>query len=249
MTRPSYLLKRCFMKKLFLLLLAALPAVLFAQDKVINDANAEARTVPSFHAIKVATGIQLIMKQGGAEAVAVSASDPETRSRIKTEVVDGVLKIYVENKLWGKGAFKYKNLKAYVSFKNIDKFNGASGSNTTVDGSFTAGGMEIALSSGARFTGEVKGTDLAVSQGSGAKMYLSGQVQSLSVRANSGAAFYGYHIAAGKCDADASSGGKIEVTVVKELMAEASSGGKIEYRGDGVITRVSTGSGGTVRKS
>ena len=236
------------MKKLLLVLLAALPAVLFAQDKVINDANAEARNVPSFHAIRVATGIQLIIKQGDAEAVAVSASDAELRARIKTEVVDGVLKIYFENKLWGQGAFKYKNLRAYVSFKNIDKFNGASGSITTVDGSFTTGRMEIKLSSGARFTGEVKGAGLYVSQSSGAKTYLSGQVQSLSVDASSGGAFYGYNIAAGSCDADASSGGKIEITVVKELMADASSGGKIEYRGEGVITRLSTGSGGTVRK-
>jgi len=237
------------MKKLLLVLLAALPAVLFAQDKIINDANAEARTVPSFHAIRVATGIQLIIKQGNVEAVAVSASDTETRDRIITEVVDGVLKIYVENKLWGKGAFKYKNLKAYVSFKYINQFNGVSGSNTTVDGSFTANGLTMGLFSGARFDGEVKGGNLTVNQGSGAKMYLSGQVRSLTLHTNSGAAFYGYNIEAGKCDAEASSGSKIEITVVGELMADASSGGKIQYKGEGVIKKVSTGSGGTVRKS
>jgi hypothetical protein len=237
------------MKKLFLLLLAALPAVLFAQDRVINDANAEARNTPSFHAIRVATGIQLIVKQGDADAVAVSASDKETRDRIKTEVVDGELKIYVETKLWGNGAFKYKNLKAYVSVKNIDKFNGVSGSTTTIDGSLAFKELDISLASGARLTGDVKGDYLSVSQHSGAKMYLGGQAQTLLVHTNSGAAFYGYNLTAGKCEVGASSGGKMEINVTRELMAEAISGGKIEYRGGGVITKMSTGSGGTIRKS
>jgi len=237
------------MKKLFLLLLAVLPAVLFAQDRVINDANAEARNTPSFHAIKVSTGIQLVIKQGNADAVAVSASDKETRDRIKTEVVDGVLKIYVETKLWGNGAFKYKNLKAYVSIRNMDTFNGASGAITTIDGTLDFKELDISLASGARLTGEVKGGDLLVSQTSGGKMYLSGQVQSLSVHTSSGGAFYGYGLAAGKCDAEASSGGKMEINITRELMAKANSGGKIEYRGDGVITKMSTGSGGTIRKS
>jgi len=239
-----------FMTKLFLLLLAALPASLFAQDKVINDPDAEARSIPSFHAIRVATGIELIMKQSPVEALAVSASDKEARDRIKTEVVDGELKIYFDYKWLSGNAFKTnKHLKVYVAFKNIDRFSGASGSRTTVDGPFTAGGLEMALSSGARFTGEVKANDLSVKQASGSKLYLSGQAQSLTVKANSGAGFYGYGIAAHTCDAGASSGGKIEINVAKELIAQANSGGKIEYKGDGVITRVSTNSGGSVRRS
>lgn len=242
------------MKSLFLFLLMACtaaiaPGMLSAQDKVINDPNAEVRTVPSFHAIKVSTGIRLVIKQGNAEAVAVSAADKEMRSRIKTEVVDGVLKIYVETKWWGNGAFKYKEVKAYVSFKNIDAFIGSSGSVTTVDGRFTVSGLQMTLSSGARFTGEVKGNDLVVGQGSGAKTYLSGQVHSLSVHASSGGAFYGYGLSADKCDAEASSGGKMELNVDRELVAKANSGGKIEYKGGAVISRISTGSGGTVRKS
>ena len=238
-----------FMKKLFLLLLAALPTVLFAQDRVINDPNAEARNVGSFHGIKVATGIELIMKQGSADALAVSASDNETRDKIKTEVVDGVLKIYFDYKLLPKNTFKNKHLKAYVSFKNIDKFSGASGSSTTVDGSMTIGALEMSLASGAYFKGDVKGSGVTVKQNSGSRLYLSGDVQSLTVDASSGARFFGYDMAAGKVDAGASSGGKVEVTVTKELVAGASSGGKIEYRGNGVITKVSTGSGGSVRKS
>ena len=175
-----------FMKKLFLFLLAAVPAVLFAQDRVINDPNAEARSVGAFHGIRVSTGIELIMKQGTVEALAVSASDNEARDKIITEVVDGVLKIYFDYKSLPRNTFKNKHLKAYVSFKNIDKFSGASGSNTTVDGSVSISALEMSLSSGAYFKGDVKGSDLTIKQNSGSRLYLSGEVQSLTVDASSG---------------------------------------------------------------
>ncbi len=239
------------MKKLFLLLLAALPLALSAQDKVINDPNAQARTIAAFHAIKVSTGIQLILKQGGTDAVAVSASDKEARDRIKTEVVNGVLKIYFDNKenWWNGFNMVNKHLTAYVSFKNIDKLSGSSGSHIQVDGSITAGGLGIDLSSGAHFNGDIRATGLSVDQSSGSHMTVRGQVQTLTVQTSSGAHFLGFDIAAGKCNADASSGGKIEVTVNNELAAEASSGGHVDYKGAGVIRKLSTSSGGHVRKN
>jgi hypothetical protein len=237
------------MRKLLFLLLAALPALLSAQDKIINDPDAQSRTIGSFHAIRVSTGIELVMRQGAVDAVAVSASDRESRDRVKTEVVDGVLKIYYDNKNWWGNSFKNRHLKAYVSFKNIDKFNGSSGSSTTVDGSITAGGLKVVLSSGAHFKGDIKSTGLHVDQSSGSHATVSGEAQTLTVATSSGAHFFGYGIACGKCNADASSGSKIEVTVNRELEAEASSGGGIHYKGTGVITRISTGSGGSVKKN
>ncbi len=239
------------MKKLFLLLLAALPLALSAQDKVINDPNAQARTIGAFHAIKVSTGIQLILKQGAADAVAVSASDKEARDRIKTEVINGVLKIYYDYKEnWWNGFDKVnKHLIAYVSFKNIDKLSGSSGSHIQVDGSITAGGLGVDLSSGAHFNGDIRASGLSVDQSSGSHMTVSGQVQTLTVQTNSGAHFLGFDIAAGKCNAGASSGGKIEVTVNSELDAEANSGGHVDYKGAGVIRKLSTSSGGHVRKN
>ena len=239
------------MNKLFLLLLAALPVVLSAQDKVINDPDAQARTVSAFHAIKVSTGIQLILKQGSDDAVAVSASDKEARDRIKTEVVNGVLKIYYEyNEHWWNGFNTgNKHLKAYVSFKNIDRLSGSSGSHIIVDGSITAGGLGIDLSSGAHFNGNIRAAGLSVGQSSGSHMTVSGQVQTLAVQTSSGAHFIGFDIAAGKCNAGASSGGRIEVTVNSELDAQASSGGHVEYKGNGVIRKMSTSSGGHISKN
>jgi len=73
--------------------------VAIAQNpKVINDANAQKRTVSSFHGIAIHSGVDLYLSQGGDETVAVSASDPEYRDRIVTEVEDGILHIYMDDK-------------------------------------------------------------------------------------------------------------------------------------------------------
>jgi len=238
------------MKQATLFLLACLATVLsFGQDKIINDPNAEARTVGAFHGIKVATGIDLIIRQGSTEAVAVSASSKEYRDNIKTEVENGVLKIYFDTKLYKNWNSHGKNLKAYVSFKQIDLLHGSSGSSTTVDGQLHAGDMKIELSSGADFKGAIEASSLNLDGGSGATAHISGKVQSLSAEASSGADIYGFELVTEKCDADASSGGTIQISINKELSAEASSGGDIRYKGNGVITKVSTSSGGSVKKA
>ena len=238
------------MKKIYLLLFASLAAVFtFAQDRVINDPNAEARNVGGFHAIKISNGIDLIIKQGNTEAVAVSAATTAYRDNIKTEVVAGVLKIYFDTKWYKNWSSNGKKLKAYVSFKQLDLLDGSSGSSTTVDGSLSAATIKIELSSGAGFKGALEAGSLTVDGSSGATAHISGKVQSASLEASSGAGVYGYDLVSDKCDADASSGGAIEVSVNKELSAEASSGGDIRYKGNGIITKVSTGSGGSVKKN
>jgi hypothetical protein len=201
----------------------------------------------SFHAIRVSTGIELLIKQGETEAVAVSAADPEYRDRIRTEVVDGVLRIYFDTKIfsWPIGN---KKLRAYVSFKNLDRLEGSSGSETTIDGTLKSPKLDIRLSSGAGLKGNINSASLWVEQSSGSNSDISGKAVTLKVEASSGAEFKGYDLQTDNCDAHASSGGDIHITVEKELTATASSGGDINYRGNATISHTSTSSGGSVRK-
>jgi len=236
------------MKRLIVFLPVLLSvSFLFAQNTVIHDANAEVRTVSSFHAIEVSTGINLKIKQGTSEAVAVSASSPEIRSRIKTEVENGTLKIYFDNHGWKDQGIK-KELKAYVSFKNLDALDANSGADASTDGNINVGSLKISLSSGADFDGMVTASELNVDQSSGSDMDIKGKVNSLKITTSSGSDFNGYGLVSENCAADASSGSDIEITVNKALQAQASSGGGINYKGNGVITSVSNSSGGRVKK-
>ena len=74
-------------------------AVLFAGAQAqYNDPNVEKRTVGTFHGIDVATGVELVLMEGAAEEVAVSAATAEFRDRIVTKVENGILKIHYETK-------------------------------------------------------------------------------------------------------------------------------------------------------
>jgi hypothetical protein len=236
------------MKKLIVFLPLLFSVVLsFSQNTVVHDDHAQVRNVGSFHAIEVSSGIHLILKQGTEAAVAVSAASPELRDRIRTEVEGGKLKIYFNNKglIGWEGK---KDLKAYVSFKDLDKLEANSGADASVDGTINVNDLGITLSSGADFDGKVSVQELNIDQSSGADMDISGKSNNLSITVSSGADFSGYDLATENCKANASSGGNIKITVNKTLEADASSGGGIDYKGNGVITNVSNSSGGRVKK-
>ncbi len=236
------------MKKSFVLLSFLCSAVLLnAQSTVIRDANAQARKISSFHAIEVSYGIDLIIKQGNDEAVAVSAASSEIRDHIKTEVSNGKLKIYFDNKGM-EGWHVKKQLKAYVSFKNLDALEVNSGADVTTDGNINVNTLNINLSSGADFKGSITGVKLSVDQSSGSDMDIKGKVNEVSITTTSGSDFNGYDLISETCKADASSGSDIEITVNKTLNASASSGGGVKYKGNAVISNVSNSSGGKIKK-
>ena len=228
------------MKKLLFLIVSMISLSAFAQEtKVINDANAITRTVSgSFTGISVSSGIDLYLTQGNEESIAVSASEQKHFDRLITEVVNGTLKIYYENKgvTW-KSSGKAK-LKAYVSFKTLEKLYVCAGADVIVNGSIKADKLDMQVTSGAEFTGAINAKELVAEVNSGAAMKVTG-----------GADFKGYEFAVDYCDAKASSGGAVHITINKELVAKASSGGDIHYKGTGLISDIHTSSGGSVKKS
>ena len=231
---------------LFTLLLCA--SVLFAQNTTIHDANAQVRNVGNFHAVEVSNGIRLILKQGSTDAVAVSASSSDLISKIKTEVSNGRLKIYFDHSFLKNWNSKGKELKAYVTIRNIDALEANSGADATTDGNINTTDMKISLSSGAGFDGQITASKLWIDQSSGSDMDIKGKVGYVEIKTSSGSDFNGYELISENCIADASSGSDIEITVNKALQAQASSGGGINYKGNGVITSVSNNSGGRVKK-
>ena len=223
----------------------------FAQKSaVVNDENAEQRTLSSsFNAITVSDGVDHYLTQGDEESIAVSASQPKYMERFKTEVVDGNLKIYFDYKGFSWISGDKRKLKAYVSFKTLEKLRASSGAAVTMKSTLTVDKLECKFSSGSRFDGQVKIGELEMSENSGASVDISGITEKLNVDVNSGAVFKGYDLSADFCDAKASSGGGVRINVNKELNAKANSGGGIQYKGDGVIKDLNVNSGGQVKKS
>jgi len=238
------------MKKifLFLLLLAGLVTTSLAQ-KTINDANAEKRTVGSFHGIDVATGIELTLTKGTTEEVAVSASEIEFRDKIVTEVVNGILKIHYETKT---GAINKRNeskrLKAYVSYKSLDLLHVTTGAEVNIEGVLEATTLELKANTGGLVKGEINIGTLNVDQNTGSKITLTGKVDKLEAQGDTGSKFMGENLNTNTCVVEMSTGAGIYISVEKELNVKANTGGYIKYKGNAGIREIKTNTGGTVSK-
>jgi hypothetical protein len=240
--------KTLFMKKAILsaILLSVTVFSLAQNGKVIEDKNAETRAVKGFHAIHVQSGIDLYLTQGNEEKVVVSASNVEARDRIKTEVENGVLKIYMDRNEfhWGTN----RKLKAYVSIKNIDGLDASGGSDVFLEGTIKSETLEVELSGGSDLKGRVEAQEMNVHQSGGSDINLSGSVTRLNVKANGGSDLNAYDLVTDYCKISASGGSDSHITVNKELSADASGGSDIYYKGTGVVNLVKSSGSSSVTK-
>jgi len=237
------------MKKFLFLLMTAAAIMTVQAQKTINDPNAEVRNVSGFRAIKVSHGIDLYLSQSESEAVAVSASESKYRDRIKTSVENGVLKIWFDNdnnwKLWNTNN---KKLKAYVSFRTLEKLVASGASDVYVDGVIRSGSLDINLSGASDFKGEVDANTLTVDQSGASDATVKGRASSLKVEVSGASDFTGFDLQTENCQARATGASEVKITVTKELNARASGASSIQYKGSGVIRELHTSGASSINK-
>jgi hypothetical protein len=214
------------------------------QEKVIYDANAEKRKGENFQAIKVSDGIDLYIIQGAEEGIVVSATEIAHRDKMRTEVENGELKIYLE-KGWN---WRAKKLKAYVAVKSLNKLKASGGSDIIIQGELKSDKLNLALSGGSDFTGQVAVADLTIDQNGGSDVRIKGKAVNVKVEASGGSDFAGYELTADYAIIQASGGSDASITVTKEMAAEASGGSDVNYKGSPVIKYKSASGGGSVTK-
>jgi len=237
------------MKKLLSLVILLSFATLVQAQKIINDPNVVKRTVGSFHGINVGTGIKLVMSEGAAEEVAVSSNKPEYRDKIVTEVENGILKIYYENKLKAINTAKEKKeLRAYVTYKSLDELNANTGAIVQVEGILRAGSFKLKANTGSIVKGAVDVDVLSVDANTGAVVTLAGEAGKFSFDGDLGAVFNGAELKTNSCEVSASTGSGVYITVQKELSVKASTGGFVKYKGNADTKNIKTSTGASVSK-
>jgi len=239
------------MKK-FLLLFTVLTINNFLQAQpTINDPNAEVREAKNFHAISVSNAFDVFISQGNEEAVAVSASEEKYKRDIKVEVKNGILRIWLEKegKFWkGWNGDKMK-LKAYISFKNIDKLTGSGACDIRVQGNINADDLSVDLSGATDLKeGKVNAKKLTVNISGASSMNLSGSAAELYIEASGASDFKGFDFTVDICNAHASGASNINITVNKELSAHASGASDVRYKGNGLIREIKTSGASNVSK-
>lgn len=235
------------MKRISVLLTGLLiGAVLYAQQ--VNDANAELRQAKNYHGISVSSAFDVYLTQSNEEAVAVSASEIKHRDRIKVEVKDGILYVGYDSdgKMgWSSGN---KKLKAYISFKQIDKLMVSGACDVFISGTLKADNLSINQSGASDLKGKLDVNKLTVDISGASDITVTGTATQLSIEASGASDFKGYDLATDICEARASGASDIKITVNKELSAHASGASDVRYKGSGVIRDIKSSGSSSVSK-
>jgi len=238
------------MKKIFSIVASFLFIVSSFSQK-INDPNAEIREAKNFHAISVSNAFDVFISQGQEEAVAVSASEEKYRKDIKVEVRDGVLKIWFEKegKFWRGWNGDKLRLKAYISFKHINKLTASGACDIRVQGDVDEEDLVVNLSGASDLKeGKINAKKLTVDISGASAMNISGSATELHVEASGASDFKGFDFVVDYCDAHASGASDINITVNKELSARASGASDVHYKGNGLIREIKTSGASNVSK-
>lgn len=219
----------------------------YSQEKIIQDQNAEKRSVSGFHTIRVEDGVDLYLNQDGTEALAVSAAKIEYRDKIKTTVENGVLRIYFDNSGMNL-SWRNRQLRAYVSVKTLKALRASGGSDVFIQSGLTADDFSMRISGGSDFSGSITCQNLEVDASGGSDAKMSGKVVNLKISASGGSDFLGYDLIAENVYVQASGGSDAKITCTKELGVEASGGSDVDYRGNAVIKYKSSSGGSSVSK-
>jgi hypothetical protein len=237
------------MKKyiLTLLAIAAFQAGLLAQ-LTVKDPNAEVREAKNFHGISVGNAFDVLLVQGNEEAVAVSASDDKFRDNITVEVKNGILVIGLAKGKWNMNIGNRK-LKAYISFKTIDKLDISGACNVRVEGLLRADDLRLELSGASDLRAKLEVAKLSVNLSGASDVKVEGTVTQLNIDASGASKFKGFELATDYCNASASGASDIKITVNKELSVHASGASDIDYKGNGVIRDLKTSGASNVSKA
>ena len=237
------------MKKLMIAAAGVLFSIgLFAQK--INDPNAELRQAKNFHAIKLSCAFDVYITQANEESVAVSASETKYRDQIEVKVEGGVLVIGVKKnglmKKWNDGKWK---LKAYISFKNIDKLDISGACDVYVQGQIKEDNLSLNLSGASDLKGDFSVSKMDIDLSGASDMTVRGATTNLKIEASGASSFKGYDLTTQYCDANVSGASSIRITVNKELSARASGASDLRYQGDGLIRDIKTSGASSVARA
>ena len=236
------------MKK-FSIAIAGLFFSMLSIGQRINDANAEIREAKNFHAIKLSSAFDVYITQGNEESVAVSASDVKYRNEIEVKVEGGVLIIGLKKssltKKWNGSKMK---LRAYISFKNIDKLDVSGACDVSIQGKIKEEDLKIVLSGASDIKGEFDVQKMNIDLSGASDMTVTGLASNLTIEASGASSFKGYDFKTDYCDADISGASSIKITVNKELSARASGASDLRYQGDGLIRDIKTNGASSVSR-
>jgi hypothetical protein len=206
----------------------------------------EVRAVGSFKGVKVSQAIDVYLKKGDKESVKVVVSGADL-SDVITSVDGSTLRVKMRDNVGG--FFSKADVKAYVTYVNLERISASSASSVFSEGVIKTDAIDIGASSAANVEVSLEANSAMVDVSSAGEVRLEGKSTKLEVEVSSGGEVDAYKLESESVKASAHSGGDAKISVSKDLEAHASSGADIRYHGNPSRTNTHSSSGGSVKKS
>jgi hypothetical protein len=205
-----------------------------------NVVTEDRSTKEDFTKIKVSTGLDLYISQGSKNQITVEA-DENLQDIIRTEVKDGVLRIYSERNIW-----RAKARKVYVTVETLEALTATSGSDAYAKETLKVNDLKISATSGADIHISVSANTIETTATSGSNIEVSGASTNHISKATSGASIDAYQLRSKNVTVKVTSGANINVHASESIDAKATSGGDIDFKGSPKKVNKKTSSGGSV---
>lgn len=219
------------MKYFYLFLFILFSPGAFSQQTIINDANAQVRSVTAFSGLKVSGGIDVYLSQGDDYSLAVSASEDRYRDNIRTEVKNGVLDIWYDNDHWGKNSGN-KKLRVYLSFKTLERIEGSGACDFIINGMLTSNSILVKLSGASEIKGAVKIVNLSMDLSGASTVALNGSAENMKLDASGASDIKNYDLQVENCIAKLSGASDVRLKITGSITASASGASTLYYEGD-----------------
>jgi hypothetical protein len=207
----------------------------------------KSRPVSGFTGLSVSSGIDLYLTQGNAEKLTFDVKGVDEED-VKSEIKNGVLKLYIERSgmNWGFNFGKNKYVKAYLTFKQLSSLSASGGADVFGEGMMSFDDLNVSVAGGSDLTMKLKADDLNVSVSGGADAVLEGSAKTLNASGSGGADLDARKLTASVCSASASGGADVYVKATQELTMKASGGSDIYYYGSAKVLAKSKSGGSDI---
>lgn len=207
-----------------------------------GDVVRKQRDIKDFTGVKVSSGIDLYLRQGDRESVAVEA-DENLHEYIITEVRDGVLIIRTDVTIR-----KAEQKRVYVSMNEIRSVSASSAGDVTGETPVRSDRIRISASSAGDINLEIKADEIDIDISSSGDVTLSGEGRLLRADLSSAGDLNASNLEVEEADVNVSSAGDADINVTKRLSARASSAGSVNYRGNPQYVDAHSSSAGGVHR-
>lgn len=225
--------------------------VIMVSAKLLLAQDTERKiNISGFNAISVSSGINIYLTQSEDENILIKGNTDVLDKIAVRKTSNGILELKFENKNssvnwgWGKG----DGVKAYISFKSLNKLIASGGSDIMNQNDFKLNDLSIISSGGSDINLNLSANHLTIVASGGSDINLKGKANKLVLTSSGGSDIKAFSLVADDVIVVSSGGSDVELFAEKSIKAVASGASDIRYKGNPYKKSVSSSGASSVKK-